>query len=130
MNRSHHIDPSTISNRFGANVRLYLLESLVGTNHRQRAGNTRRRKPVTGCDHIPADVVVGGSQVTYSIDGGPAQTGLLAHRAMMGVSIGVIPASSPLGTTLNGMRIGQRAPLKCADGTIATVLVLATSRPA
>ena len=70
------------------------------------------------------DLVTGGCRVIYSVDGGPFQTGLLAHRARSGVGSGVIPVSSLLGATMIGMRVGQRAPLLRDDGTIGTIAVL------
>ena len=78
---------------------------------------------------VPEDVVTGGCRVTYAIDGGPAESGLLVHRARTGAVSGVIPVSSLLGATLIGMRIGQRAPLLSLDGTIASVLVLGVAHP-
>lgn len=77
---------------------------------------------------VPDDVVVGGCRVSYSIDGGQVQTGLLMHRARKGSGSGVIPVSSLLGATLIGMRVGKRAPLLCDDGTISAVTVLKVSR--
>lgn len=76
------------------------------------------------------DIVVGGSTVRYAIGSDPAQTGLLVHRARTDAASGVVPVSSLLGATLIGMRVGQRAPLLCEDGTILTVTVLGVSHPA
>lgn len=71
-----------------------------------------------------SDLVIGGSRVTYSVDGGKPQEGLLSHRAAIGSTGGVIPVASLLGTTLMGMRTGQRAPLLRDDGTIGRLLVI------
>lgn len=73
------------------------------------------------------DLVIGGSCVTYSVDRGPGQTGLLAHRARSGSGISVIPVASPLGATLIGMTVGQRAPLLLESGLIKSVTILAVS---
>ncbi len=70
------------------------------------------------------EVVTGSTCVTYSVDGGPAQTGLLHHRARTISDTGVIPVCSNLGATLIGMQVGQRAPLLREDGTIASLRVL------
>lgn len=73
------------------------------------------------------DLVVGGSTVTYAVNGGDPQTGLLVHRARAGLSGGVIPVASLLGSTLIGMRVGQRAPLLFEDGAIGRISVIAVS---
>lgn len=79
----------------------------------------------------PADAVTGGCRVTYSIGGGPAHTGLLAHGARKAAAeSGVIPVLSLLGATLIGMRVGQSAPVLHEDGTIARLTVLGVTRPA
>ncbi|MDX1784786.1 hypothetical protein [Roseovarius sp. ZX-A-9] len=78
---------------------------------------------------VPDDVVTGGCRVTYAINGGPAESGLLVHRARTGAVNGIIPVSSLLGATLIGMRVGQRAPLLSLDGTIASVSVLGVAHP-
>ena len=80
---------------------------------------------------VPADgLVTGGCRVTFSVDGGPHQTGLLTQRARSGLGGCVIPVSSLLGATLIGMRVGQRAPLPSVDGTVCTVAVLDVAHPA
>ncbi|AVO37512.2 hypothetical protein [Pukyongiella litopenaei] len=70
------------------------------------------------------DLVTGGCHVTYSVNGGAHQAGLLVHRAGSGSGSSVIPVASLLGATLIGMRVGQQAPLLCEDGTITSVSVL------
>ena len=70
-----------------------------------------------------SDLVVGGSCVTYAIDGADLQTGLLVHRARAGLPGGVIPVASLLGATLIGLRAGQRAPLLFEDGSIGRLRV-------
>lgn len=70
------------------------------------------------------DLVTGGCRVTYSVNGGARQTGLLVHRARSGSGSGVIPVCSLLGASLIGMRSGQRAPLLCEDGIIESLTVL------
>lgn len=75
------------------------------------------------------DLVTGGSCVTWSVNRGPKQTGLLVHRARSGSGISVIPVASLLGATLIGMRVGQRAPLLFEDGTIMSVSVLDVTPP-
>ncbi|ASP22518.1 hypothetical protein ANTHELSMS3_03902 [Antarctobacter heliothermus] len=76
-----------------------------------------------------SDQVIGGSCMTYSVDRGPEQTGLLAHRARSASGINVIPVASLLGATLIGMTVGQRAPLLFDNGSIKSVRVLAVSPP-
>ncbi len=147
MTSIHHFDPSTPETRFGPQVRRTLLTPLPDADRRQLESHLRRSKSVgqpflthvlhnkirssISCsENIPADVVTGGCRVIYSIDGAPAQSCLLSHRARMGAVSDVIPVSTLLGATLIGMRIGQRAPLLCLDGTVATVSVLGVSRSA
>lgn len=74
-----------------------------------------------------SDVAIGGSRVTYSIDRGARQTGLLSHRARAASGINVIPVPSLLGATLIGMTVGQRAPLLLEGGAIKAVRLLAVS---
>lgn len=69
------------------------------------------------------DLVVGGSCVTYIIDGKEPQSGLLAHRSGAGLPGRIIPVASLLGATLIGMRVGQRAPLLFEDGSIGRLFV-------
>lgn len=69
------------------------------------------------------DSIVGGSCVTYIIDGKEPQSGLLAHRSGAGLPGGIIPVASLLGATLIGMRLGQRAPLLFEDGSIGRLFV-------
>lgn len=73
------------------------------------------------------DLVVGRSRVTYAVDGEVPETGLLVHRARSGALSGVIPVASLLGSTLIGMRVGQRAPLLREDGTIGKLSVTAVA---
>ena len=75
------------------------------------------------------DMVTGGCRVTYSVNDGPPQTGLLTQRARTGMDSGVIPVSSLMGATLIGMRIGHHAPLPSVDGTVYTVTVLDVAYP-
>lgn len=74
------------------------------------------------------DLVSGGSRVTYSVDGGPPQTGLVVPRARTGLDSGVIPVSSLLGATLMGMRAGQTSPLLGDDGATGSILVLSVKQ--
>ncbi|MCB2140285.1 MAG: hypothetical protein KDE17_14695 [Rhodobacteraceae bacterium] len=79
----------------------------------------------------PADAVTGGCRVTYSIDGGQAQTGLVTQNARIAVKdSGVIPVPSLLGATLIGLRVGQCAPMLCEDGTVVRLKVLGVAHPA
>ncbi len=71
-----------------------------------------------------SDLVVGGSLVTYAVDGDGPQTGLLVHSARTGTAGGVIRVASLLGATLIGMQLGQRAPLLQEDGSISTLRVI------
>lgn len=84
-------------------------------------------EPVVG--PYPCGLAVGGSLVTYSLDGGAERTGLLTHWARSGILGGVIPVASLLGATLIGMWVGQRTPLLCEDGTIVSLSVLAVVPP-
>lgn len=87
----------------------------------------RVTRPVQGA--CPRDLACSGRLVTFSVDGGPERTGLLAHRARAGTNSGVISTASLLGATLIGMRVGQRAPLLCDDGTIVSLVVLNVTTP-
>ncbi len=78
----------------------------------------------------PADAVIGGCLVTYSVGDGPARTGLLTHSARKTVpGSGIIPVLSLLGATLIGLRIGRTVPMLCEDGTVAKLTVLGVARP-
>lgn len=76
-----------------------------------------------------SDRVTSGCRVTYRVNGKAEQTGLLVHNARSAFGSGVIPVSSLLGATLIGMRIGQRAPLLCEDGTVMSLSVLGVTPP-
>ncbi|MFP7571184.1 hypothetical protein [Marivita sp. S2033] len=84
-------------------------------------------EPVSGAPDT--SVVVGGCHVTYSIDDGVAQSGLLVHNARAGMASGVIPVASLLGAALIGMRAGHHAPLLREDGSIGRVKVLDAGQP-
>lgn len=71
-----------------------------------------------------SDLVVGGTRVTYAVDGTEPRTGLLVHRAKAGQPGDVIPVASLLGATLIGMSVGQRAPLLFEDGSIGKLHVI------
>lgn len=79
---------------------------------------------------LPRDAVGSGSTLSYRIDDGPEQSGLLCHRSRFSGIGGVIPLLSLLGVTLIGMRVGQRAPLLREDGSIAAVTVIDVTHPA
>lgn len=83
------------------------------------------------CRGLPTqDIVFGGSQVAYAVGGGAVASGLLVQRARPGTrQLGIIPVASLLGATLIGMRIGQRAPLLCEDGTVTSLVVVDTLPP-
>ena len=74
-------------------------------------------------DMYYTDSILGGSCVTYTVDGKEPQSGLLAHHSRAGLPGGIIPVASLLGATLIGMRIGQRAPLLFEDGSIGRLFV-------
>lgn len=79
---------------------------------------------------VERDIVVGGSLVTYAAGGGAVASGLLVQRARPGArQLGIIPVASLLGATLIGMRIGQRAPLLCEDGSVKSLVVVDTVPP-
>lgn len=79
---------------------------------------------------VEHDIVVGGSQVSYAACGGAVASGLLVQRARPGIrQLGIIAVASLLGATLIGMRIGQRAPLLCEDGTVTSLVVIETLPP-
>lgn len=92
--------------------------------HRNRIGTPEAAEKPKACTRV-----TGGSRVVYSVDDGAAQTGLLIQRARSGAGSGVIPATSRLGATLIGMRVGQRAPLRCEDGAIMILSVLDVTTP-
>ncbi|MFD2738702.1 GreA/GreB family elongation factor [Sulfitobacter aestuarii] len=76
---------------------------------------------------LPVDLVTCGSEVSYVIGDGPVQSGLLVNRARRGTRGGIIPACSPLGHALIGLRAGQETALPREDGTSLPVSVLAVS---
>lgn len=79
---------------------------------------------------VERDIVVGGSQVSYTAGAGAVATGLLLHRAGPAFrQAGIIPVPSLLGATLIGMRIGQRAPLLCEDGSVKSLVIVDTVPP-
>jgi regulator of nucleoside diphosphate kinase len=74
-------------------------------------------------DDVDFDVATGNSRVVFSADAGADESRVLVHwdeHYVVGLSL---PIDTLLGTTLLGMRAGQRAPLLRADGTIGTVLL-------
>lgn len=75
----------------------------------------------------PADLVVGGSHVTYMISGEGARSGTLAMGA--NPVPGHILVASLLGATLIGMRRMQKAPLPRDDGRVDVVVVLDVRPP-
>lgn len=145
-NHTPHHSPSDES-RFRPKAAAALMAALPDADRRQIEEQLRHcdgtRAPflahvlhhkLSSCRAVSAsqadsDVVIGGCHVSYAIDGGPAQSGLLVHRARAGAAPGVIPVSSLIGATLIGMRVGQRAPLLCEDGTIVSLCVLNVTPP-
>ena len=84
-------------------------------------------RPVADLPYL--DLVLGGTEVTYVIDGAAPSTGLLVHTARPGTPGGVIAVASLLGATLIGMRVGERAPLLNQDGSIVTLSVISAVQP-
>ncbi|MCF3595896.1 hypothetical protein LZG00_18075 [Rhodobacteraceae bacterium LMO-12] len=146
MTSLQHCDPSKSETRFvGAKARASVLAIVSDADRRQLEGHLRNceavrppflsrvlerkiRASASSGGEPDDDVVRGGSQVTYSIAGGPQQCGLLVHRARLEAAGGIIPVASLLGATLIGMRVGQRAPLLCEDGAIVSLMVLGVVR--
>ncbi|WP_156317638.1 hypothetical protein [Cypionkella psychrotolerans] len=74
---------------------------------------------------VEQDIVTSGCRVSYSVNGGSVQSGLLVHKEKHGDQLQrVIAVPSLLGATLIGMRIGQRAPLLCEGGAILSIVVV------
>lgn len=79
---------------------------------------------------VDRDIVVGRNEVIYSVSGASVEVGLLVHQPNVGPrQRRTIPVSSLLGATLIGMRIGQRAPLLCEDGSVKSLVVVDTVTP-
>lgn len=79
---------------------------------------------------VDRDIVVSRNEVIYSVSGASVEVGLLVHQPNVGPrQRGTIPVSSLLGATLIGMRIGQRAPLLCEDGSVKSLVVVDTVMP-
>ncbi len=79
---------------------------------------------------VASDIVVGGSHVSYSANGGAVETVLLVHGAQPGKrKQDIVSVSSLLGATLIGMRVGQRAPLLCEDGSVRSLVVIDSVPP-
>ena len=74
-------------------------------------------------------LAISGCSLTYTVDNGDPQTGLLVHKAETVAATGVIPVASLLGATLIGMRIGMHAPLLRKDGSISKLSVIDISHP-
>ncbi len=94
---------------------------------RPLVGNVLRHKIKTatlGAHGCFGGIVTGSCSVTWSVDEGPAETGLLSHRARAGIATGVIPVCSNLGAALIGMHVGERAPFLREDRTLASLRVL------
>ena len=70
------------------------------------------------------NIVTSDCKVTYQVNRGTPETGLLTHRTRLDSRMPIIPISSLLGATLIGMRIGQRAPLINEEGSIHSLLVI------
>ena len=79
---------------------------------------------------VDRDIVVSRNEVIYSVSGASVEAGLLVHQPNAGPrQRGIIPVSSLLGATLIGMRIGQRPPLLCEDGSVKSLVVVDTVSP-
>lgn len=108
MTSLQHCDPSKSETRFvGAKARASVLAIVSDVDRRQLEGHLRNCEAV-GTPFLSRvlerkiraseasggepddDVVRGGSQVTYSIAGGPQQCGLLVHRARLEAADGII----------------------------------------
>lgn len=112
----HHLEQCEQSKDRGSSLLAYVLRDKI-----------MMTDPVS--NFHASDLVVGGSCVTYSVDRGPARTGLLAHRDRAAHGISVIPVASLLGATLIGMQVGQRAPLLFENGSIKMVSVEGVTPP-
>ncbi|MEX3314217.1 hypothetical protein [Sulfitobacter sp. PS-8MA] len=111
-----HLDDCDNATRPGSTLLAYVL-----------ANKLLNLRPVADLPYL--DLVLGGSEVTYEIDGAAPCTGLLVHTARPGAPGGVIAVASLLGATLIGMRVGERAPLLNQDGSIATLSVISVVQP-
>ncbi|WP_019173959.1 hypothetical protein [Pseudaminobacter salicylatoxidans] len=67
-------------------------------------------------DDIPDNVVTLSSRVVYRVDGGPAETRIVAHDEMRGMVGSVLPISNPRGLGLMGLAEGQSIIIRRTDG--------------
>lgn len=74
-------------------------------------------------DDVPLEVVTLNSRVAYRIDGGPAETRIVAHDEMRGLVGLLLPLANPRGLALLGMAEGESDTILRADGTEETVTV-------
>lgn len=70
-----------------------------------------------------ADVVTLNSRVTFSVDGGPHHTRIVAHGPMEGMVGQIIPITVPRGLALLGLRKGQSISVDCGRGSTETIRV-------
>lgn len=77
----------------------------------------------------PKTLAIGGATVIFAVDNKNAQQGVLSHEAKEAATDLVIPVRSLLGATLIGMQAGQRAPLLCESGRVASLWLLEVFHP-
>lgn len=74
-------------------------------------------------DDIPSNVVTLSSRVAYRVDGGPAETRIVAYGEMRGLIGMLLPITSPRGLALLGLGEGQSMSIPTRDGSIETLTV-------
>lgn len=75
-------------------------------------------------EDIPATVVTLSSRVKFSIDGGPAETRIVAHEDMRGLVGLTLPITTPRGLALLGLAEGQSITIEHENGGMETLTVV------
>jgi regulator of nucleoside diphosphate kinase len=124
MNAQHHLPPITIAT---SDYNRLLSTAMIQQEHNRRAagfllGELRRAK-VCHPSALPEDVVSTNCRVIFRIDDEPKpRAHLLVHPDDLIRPGAEISVTTPLGTALLGLRVGDRMPFE-DDGAIHEVSV-------
>lgn len=75
-------------------------------------------------DDIPEDVATMNSRIRYRLNGGPAETRILAHSELAGLVGMTLPVTNPRGLAMLGLAAGETTTIEPYDGTVERLDVL------